>query len=97
MAKLTPDIRDRMLKDIHDFIHHNGLATQVAKEIGKIRKDLQVDREERLKRETAAALKQVREVKNRKKFWLKLILGIAGLGAFWEFLPKLIEWIGNRI
>lgn len=81
-------------KDFQEFKDHCSRHEDATeKEVSRIRKDLQDDRENRLKGEKAALQKQVNEQKNRKKFWLKLILGIAGLGAFWEFLPRLIDLI----
>lgn len=103
VIKLTPQIRDSMLKEVHDAIHHDGIMTKMddliesfkeykegreRKEIGQLKKAIE---------DQAVTIRvQGDRKKERNRFWLWVIGFFLGNEIFWKYaIPFVEKWINK--
>ena len=103
--KLTPAIRDSMLKEVHDVVHHNGLMTKIENLIesfdeykkGKEMKEIRELKGMLTERETALGVRKNRD-KERRRFWFMVVGFFLGNEIFWKYaIPFVERWITRLI
>ena len=94
VIRLTPQIRDSMLKEVHDVIHHDGLITKIEGLIDSF-EEYKKGKEQKEIEELKKMIKvQADRKSERHRFWLWVIGFFLGNEIVWQYaIPFLEKWI----